>query len=409
MLSQLKNILKNHAGDVEAWFETEWKGFTPPLYFSCDIRHSGHKMAVVDTNLFPGGFNNLCNTFSKATCLAFKNYFETYHPQAKKIILLAENHTRNKFYLKNVYQLQKIINDAGFECKAGMLGDTLAEASVTVDLDDLTLQLHKIYNQNGKIQIYGFIPDLVVSNNDFSEGIPEAIQNSSIPVIPSPYLGWHQRRKSTHFMILDSIIQKFCSHFDLDPWLLLPLSDLAENVDLRNEEHLKQLAFKVDSLLVAIKQKYDERGIKDTPLVYLKNNRGTYGMGVLPVFSGEDVLALNRKGKNKLLSAKGVQLDVADFLLQEGVHTIDTYSGQSIEPVIYGVGKNDIGGFFRIHETRNEWESLNAPGMFFSCLCLHKLDEPHEERFINCSEKERVVYLSRFLSRLASLACARER
>ncbi len=31
-----------------------------PLYSSVDIRDAGFKIAVVDTNIFPAGFNNLC-------------------------------------------------------------------------------------------------------------------------------------------------------------------------------------------------------------------------------------------------------------------------------------------------------------------------------------------------------------
>ena len=130
-------------------------------------------------------------------------------------------------------------------------------------------------------------------------------------------------------------------------------------------------------------------------------------MGLAAVFSGEDILLFNRKKKNKLMSAKG-GVAASSYLLQEGIPTIDKYSGFPVEPVIYAVGTHDVGGFFRVHESKNELESLNAPGMSFSCLCLHKLDEPHESYFLDCQEKEHVVNVSRFLCRLAALASARE-
>ncbi len=76
--------------------------------------------------------------------------------------------------------------------------------------------------------------------------------------------------------------------------------------------------------------------------------------------------------------------------------------------MIYGIGKNAIGGFFRIHEDKNPFESLNAPGMSFSCLCLHKLDEEHEANFINCRDKKELVAAARFLVRFAALAAALE-
>ncbi|MGT2492998.1 glutamate--cysteine ligase [Cupriavidus basilensis] len=37
----------------------EWQEHTPPFYCSVDLRNAGFKLAPVDTNLFPGGFNNL--------------------------------------------------------------------------------------------------------------------------------------------------------------------------------------------------------------------------------------------------------------------------------------------------------------------------------------------------------------
>ena len=44
---------------IERWFRLEWQEHTPPFYCSVDLRNAGYKLAPVDTNLFPGGFNNL--------------------------------------------------------------------------------------------------------------------------------------------------------------------------------------------------------------------------------------------------------------------------------------------------------------------------------------------------------------
>ena len=48
---------------IEAWFRAQWRTHTPPFYGSVDIRNSGYKMASIDMNLFPGGFNNLNQQF----------------------------------------------------------------------------------------------------------------------------------------------------------------------------------------------------------------------------------------------------------------------------------------------------------------------------------------------------------
>ena len=44
---------------IERWFRLEWMEHTPPFYSSVDIRNAGFKLAPVDTNLYPGGWNNL--------------------------------------------------------------------------------------------------------------------------------------------------------------------------------------------------------------------------------------------------------------------------------------------------------------------------------------------------------------
>lgn len=44
---------------IEHWFRSQWLEYASPFYASVDLRNSGFKLAPVDTNLFPGGFNNL--------------------------------------------------------------------------------------------------------------------------------------------------------------------------------------------------------------------------------------------------------------------------------------------------------------------------------------------------------------
>ena len=44
---------------IEHWFRSQWLEYAAPFYASVDLRNAGFKLAPVDTNLFPGGFNNL--------------------------------------------------------------------------------------------------------------------------------------------------------------------------------------------------------------------------------------------------------------------------------------------------------------------------------------------------------------
>ena len=44
---------------IEHWLRVQWQERETPFYASVDLRNSGFKLAPVDTNLYPGGFNNL--------------------------------------------------------------------------------------------------------------------------------------------------------------------------------------------------------------------------------------------------------------------------------------------------------------------------------------------------------------
>lgn len=407
MLLEVVHLLKSRMHDIDAWFSKRWGTKHPPLYFSSDIRHSGFKIGVVDTNAFPAGFNNLCTSFSQKTQTAFDEYFDAYHPDVGRILLYGEEHTRNKYYLKNLHHLHRLLSSQSRQVRMGFLGLNSEQTKLTIDLEDKRLDFYKILRSGDQISLADFNPQVILSNNDFTSGCPELFCGITQTIIPSPDLGWFKRKKNHHFSLLHRFIDDFSSTFGLDPWLLYPYTDSATLIDFFSEPSLQGLAQKVQVLLDKVQLKYDEHKIKESPYVYLKNNSGTYGLGLLPVFSGDEILSLNRRKRNRLLSSKeGNQ--TADFFIQEGIPTVDFYSGYPIEPVIYGVGKRIIGGFFRIHESKNEMESLNAPGMTFSCLCLHKLDEPHEEYFLDCKEKEEVVQLSQLLARLAALALSEE-
>src|SRR5690606_21584470 len=58
-LLELERRILDATPRIERWFRLEWQEHTPPFYCSVDLRNAGFKLAPVDTNLYPGGFNNL--------------------------------------------------------------------------------------------------------------------------------------------------------------------------------------------------------------------------------------------------------------------------------------------------------------------------------------------------------------
>src|SRR5580704_15479772 len=104
---------------IERWFRLEWQEHTPPFYCSVDLRNAGFKLAPVDTNLFPAGFNNLNPAFLPLCVQAVQVAVERVCPAAAKILFVPENHTRNLFYFESVATLLDILDKAGFETRLG--------------------------------------------------------------------------------------------------------------------------------------------------------------------------------------------------------------------------------------------------------------------------------------------------
>ena len=106
-LFNLENYIIHHSCDIEHWFRNQWQEHQAPFYGSVDLRNSGFKLAPVDTNLFPGGFNNLNPEFTPLSVQASSVAIENICPEAWRIIIIPEKHTRNIFYLKNLYELSE--------------------------------------------------------------------------------------------------------------------------------------------------------------------------------------------------------------------------------------------------------------------------------------------------------------
>lgn len=406
MLDPLNQILQEKGRAINDWIEKKWEGLKPVLYLSCDMRHSGYKIGVVDANIFPAGFNNLCSNFSKETSGAFRSYFENYYPHAKNILIYAEEHTRNKFYFKNLIHLKSLIEKTGKNVQIGMLGQFMTDSKLIADVENQQIIIERLGREGQQITANGFIPDLIVSNNDFSFGLPEIFKDIDQEIIPGPFLGWHRRKKINFFTYFDQLIDDFSDFIKMDSWFFKPMTLSVNGIKVDEKDSFDILAKVAEEVLLKTKEKYDHYGINQEPCVYIKSNSGTYGMGLITVSSAEDVKSLNRKQRNKLFTSRSGEVD--SYLVQEAIPTADFYSGYPLEPVIYCVGKKDVGGFFRIHESKNEWESLNSPGMTFSCLCLHKLNEPHENMFLDCKQKESLVRICRLMSQLASMAVSQE-
>lgn len=359
-----RQILSNQT-KIEAWFRSKWKEYKPPFYGSVDIRNAGYKMASIDMNLFPGGFNNLNPNFIQLASHAALDAVERACPQAKSVLIVPENHTRNTFYLQNVYALSNILRNAGFEVRLGSINPEITEpVELETALGD-TVTLEPLQRTRGRVHLAdGFSPCLILLNNDLSAGVPDILKDISQTVLPPLHGGWTTRRKTAHFSAYNDVAAEFAALVGMDEWQINPYFEQISGLNFQEREGEDALADAVERMLAKIQAKYDEKGITDQPFVIVKADAGTYGMGVMSVKSADEVRGLNRKNRNKMAKIKE-GLEVSEVIVQEGIYTYETLHGAVSEPVVYMMDRFVVGGFFRVHEGRGADENLNATGMSF--------------------------------------------
>ncbi len=396
---------------VNEWLLNYEQKFTP-LYTSVDVRDAGFKIAVVDTNLFPAGFNNLCEHGLEDAVTLMKIAIKKRVPEAKHILIAAEEHTRNTWYLENIRILQDIITKAGFTATIATFFNeqpTFCEqAAHAMEFQTATgqsVKLHCFKRILDQIKKNEISIDLIVMNNDLTAGIPEDLKKTNIPAFPSMHAGWHARHKSEHFKHANQLISEFASIVGIDPWQFSCLYALEENVDTSNIDDLKRLYHTGQKLFNDIAAKYKEHNISEKPFIFIKSDSGTYGIGVIPIEDPQQILDLNSRKRKDLMRGKGG--DVVDrFLLQEGVPTIHSIADLPSEACLYHIDNDCIGGFYRTHSSKNSRESLNSPGgMAFQKMCPH-LDKYGQDCGIEHNLNIFDIY--RILGRIAGIAAAKE-
>jgi len=354
---------------IEHWLRSQWQEHATPFYASVDLRNSGFKLAPVDTNLYPGGFNNLNPEFHPLCVQAAMVAIEKICPDSRGVLLIPENHTRNMFYLQNVAALRNILRDAGMNVRIGsLLPDLVTPTDIELPGGD-NLRLEPIERSSNRIGVEGFDPCVVLLNNDLSAGVPAILRNLEQPVLPPLHAGWYLRRKSNHFAAYRQVATGFAELLGVDPWLVNAYFEKCGKINFQERKGEECLEGYVAEILDDVRVKYREYGIKQDPFVIVKADAGTYGMGIMTVKDPSEVRGLNRKQRNKMAVGKEGLL-VHEVLVQEGVYTFESVNGAPAEPVIYMIDHLVVGGFYRVNTSRGTDQNLNAPGSYFTPLAF---------------------------------------
>ncbi|NQY73175.1 MAG: glutamate--cysteine ligase [Candidatus Margulisbacteria bacterium] len=404
---------------INKWLEDHENNGELPLYASVDIRDAGFKTAVVDTNLFPAGFNNLCVTSREDASITLKETILNRVPTCQRILIITEKHTRNKWYLENVVVLESMIKKAGFKTTIASFLDeesTDCQNDGFAELESASGKIVKTYCLKGlmkQIESQQGVFDLIILNNDLSSGIPEILQSSHIPIYPSVHAGWHARKKSHHFEHTNWLVEAFSEITKQDPWLYSCLFKRSKNVNINDPKDRESLADYASDLFKDIQSKYTQHNITEKPYIFLKSDSGTYGMGVMPIEDPHDILTLNRKGRNKLAKGKSA-IPISHFILQEGVPDTSTDQPYARDICIYQINNKIVGGFYRFNPNKGARDNLNSPGMSFkrmcqipgSKACLVNQDSDAESCGIDPDPKKLELY--QILARIAGISAQKE-
>ncbi len=374
-LHALSERLESKRDVITKWMD-EKRGQVPiPFYGSVDVRDAGWKIAVVDANHFPAGFNNIDEQDLPTISKLMGDHISRNYGECSWIHLYPEAHTRNKGYVENIATIQKLLEMAGYRCT---VGSPVFEDRGWLDGLSGPLELTPVEAQNidgeERLLVAGEIPSLILLNNDLTEGVLPGLGSQ---VFPPKEMGWHRRRKSEHYTELQAYVNEIAELLDIDPWHLMSEWFVSENKCLEKETCRVRLAEEVDEFIEGLREKYAAHGIERDPVVFIKNDRGTYGLGIMVITKGEQILSLSNRKMNKLMYAKG-GVDVENFLIQEGVPTcLSTSEGAPVEPVVYLVDGQAASWFYRINPKKGDNDNLNSPSARFESI--HDVGEKYGE------------------------------
>ena len=336
---------------VEDWFLNHRKDLGFLIYSSFDLRDSGRKICPVDANIFPAGFNNICQVDKETAVVRLRSYLEKFYPRVKtNLALVTEEHTNNPYYWENIFTLKTLIEQAGYGVYL-TFPSVLDSAFSITSVNGNTMTVFPNTRYQGSLFIENKKIELIINNNDFSKQKTEWVQGIEAPMNPPYSLGWHKRRKDSFFNKYNDLVEEFCELLSLNPNYLKIKTEKFSNFDIVDESCRNELADCVDEFLQELRESNEQTYLDTSPFVFIKNNSGTYGLGVTSVTSGDDIRRWNNKARQKMKAVKGGG-NITEVIIQEGILSRLDAQGATSEPAIYMLGAQLAGGFLRAHDKK---------------------------------------------------------
>ncbi len=399
-INELEQRVLDSTPAIERWFRLEWMEHTPPFYCAVDIRNAGFKLAPVDTALFPGGWNNLTPEMLPLAVQAAMAAIEKICPEARNLLVVPSDQTRNTFYLANVLQLKRIFHQTGLNVRFGSLSPEIKEPTTYELPTGESVTIEPLIRSERRLGLKDFDPCTILLNNDLAAGVPGILEDLHEQyLLPPLHASATVRRKSQHFQVYEEICKRFAKLLGIDPWLINPM--FSSCGPLTPGSGREALAAQVDALLTKIRRKYKEYGINEKPFVVVKADGRADGLGIVTVRDVKDLDTLDLQPQPG--TAQG-----AEVIVQEGVLTNERVNEAVAEPVVYLMDRYVVGGFYRIHAERGVDENLNAPGATYVPLAFADSGRLPQAGEKPGSSSPNRFYMYGVIARLALLAASYE-
>ena len=396
-INELEQRILDSMPAIERWFRLEWMEHTPPFYSSVDVRNAGFKLAPVDTNLFPAGWNNLTPAMLPLAVQAAMVAIEKICPEAKNLLLIPENHSNNAsntFYLSSIAQLRRVFHMAGLNVRIGSIDPDIKQNTTVALPNGESIVLEPVIRSAKRLGLKDFDPCTILLNNELTKGLPGILEDLHEQfVLPPLHASGSVRRKSTHYKSYEDVCKRFGKLLGVDPWLINPMFLTCTDGDL---------AACVDTLLAKIKKKYKEYGITDKPFVVVKTNHSS----LADKQAGSSVMMLRQS--SELKEHKDIAVFSGELVVQEGVLTKERMNDAVAEPVVYMMDRYVIGGFYRVHADRGMDENLCSPGSRYVPLAFAEGTELPQPGLKPGASAPNRFYMYGVIGRLAMLAASYE-
>ncbi len=392
---ELEKFLISNLNEIHQKIDAIMANFEVPFYSSVDIREGKNKFAPIDHNIYPAGFNNICTIDLNASVQILKETIKKYGNSITRLAIHPESHTKNTLYLENIFGLQKLLISAGFEVKFISFDQALFASEGKISLlthSGNQIEIYQARVSAGKVILENdsFIVDMVILNHDQSNPLNVDWPSIVTPVVPPYFMGWYNREKNKHFNYYKKVVEEFSALYSIDPDLMMAKFRTAQNIDFSSKEGLDHLALSVDDL---------KKELNDSSKIFVKASKGTYGMGIMVVENGEDIININRKERNKMDIGKN-KIKFTSVLIQEGVETVLKYDDMPAEITMYLIGGKCVGGFMRANPEKDANSNLNSKGMIFIKYCMSELQQGQDHKCHECTYS--------VIARLATLASCYE-